>query len=117
MRFVPVCDADELWVGEMFAYAVEGRAVLLARLEDGYHAVADRCPHQEVSLSEGELAGGVLTCRAHRGAGEGLGRLRVVDRPRRAGAGRRRPWGWDGGAAACPDLLVPRHRLRSVDPL
>lgn len=66
MRWVAVCDADELWVGEMFAYAVEGRAVLLARLQDGFHAVADRCPHQDVSLSEGELAGGVLTCRAHR---------------------------------------------------
>lgn len=61
-RAVP---ADELWIGEMRGLSLNGRRVLLLRTEDGYRAFEDRCAHLGVRLSEGTLAGCVLTCRAH----------------------------------------------------
>jgi toluene monooxygenase system ferredoxin subunit len=55
----------ELWDGEMQACRIDGRPVLLLKLDGRVCAYADRCAHQGVPLSEGELADGVLTCRAH----------------------------------------------------
>jgi toluene monooxygenase system ferredoxin subunit len=57
--------ADELWIGEMKGVLVDGRRVLVLRLEDGVFAYEDRCAHLGVPLSEGTLEAGVLTCRAH----------------------------------------------------
>lgn len=56
---------NDLWIGEMRGIAVNGRRVLLLRLEEGVFAYEDRCAHLGVPLSEGSLADGVLTCRAH----------------------------------------------------
>jgi nitrite reductase/ring-hydroxylating ferredoxin subunit len=56
---------DDLWDGEMRGYRVAGACVLLVRIGDGVRAYADRCPHLGVRLSEGDLADGVITCRAH----------------------------------------------------
>jgi nitrite reductase/ring-hydroxylating ferredoxin subunit len=63
---VEVCGADELWDGEMACVRVGDAAVLLVKLDGRFHAYQARCPHQGVALAEGELEGGVLTCRAHR---------------------------------------------------
>jgi toluene monooxygenase system ferredoxin subunit len=57
--------ADELWVGEMRGLSLNGRRVLLVRTDQGYSAFEDRCAHLGVRLSEGALAGCVITCRAH----------------------------------------------------
>lgn len=56
----------ELWVGEMRGVDVAGCPVLLVRHEHGISAFQDRCPHQGFRLSQGELAGGVITCPVHR---------------------------------------------------
>ena len=56
---------DELRIGEMKGVVIDGRPVLLVRLDDGIRAYADRCSHQGVRLSEGRLAGHELTCHAH----------------------------------------------------
>jgi nitrite reductase/ring-hydroxylating ferredoxin subunit len=63
---VELCNADELWDGEMACFRVGGAAVLLVKLDGRFHAYQGRCPHQGVALVEGELDGGLLTCRAHR---------------------------------------------------
>jgi toluene monooxygenase system ferredoxin subunit len=55
----------ELWDSEMQACRIDGRPVLLLKLDGRICAYADRCAHQGVPLSEGELADGVLICRAH----------------------------------------------------
>jgi toluene monooxygenase system ferredoxin subunit len=65
---VTLCRAlssDELWIGEMRGLSLNGRRVLVLRTEGGYAAFEDRCAHLGVRLSEGELSGCVLTCRAH----------------------------------------------------
>ena len=55
----------ELRIGEMKGVVLDGKPVLLVRLEDGVRAYADRCSHQGVRLSEGRLEGNRLTCHAH----------------------------------------------------
>lgn len=59
-----LCESD-LWVGEMRGVELGGCPVLIVRHEQGVAAYRDRCPHQGYPLSEGELSGGVITCRAH----------------------------------------------------
>jgi nitrite reductase/ring-hydroxylating ferredoxin subunit len=63
--FVAIADTDELWDSEMGSYDLDGREILLIRLDGEYHAFDGSCPHQGTSLADGALEGGVLTCSAH----------------------------------------------------
>jgi toluene monooxygenase system ferredoxin subunit len=61
-----VCQLEDLWEGEMAEFEVAGTRVLLVHAGGGHlTAIQPLCPHQRVRLVEGELAGTVLTCRAH----------------------------------------------------
>jgi toluene monooxygenase system ferredoxin subunit len=64
--FIEVCRVDDLWIGEMQKCDLGAHSVLLLNVDGELHAYGDRCPHQGVSLSEGEFDGSRLTCRAHR---------------------------------------------------
>jgi len=65
MAFTKVASLDDLWSGEMLACVVDGRRVVVIRLDDDTYAYEDRCAHLGVALSEGCLEGHVLTCQAH----------------------------------------------------
>ena len=66
-KFHRVCNEDDLWQGEMTSHEVEGVEILLVHTYGGeIKALQGKCPHQQVSLIEGELDGDVLTCMAHR---------------------------------------------------
>jgi toluene monooxygenase system ferredoxin subunit len=63
--FADIADEGDLWDGEMESYDLDGREILLIRLDGEYHAYDGACPHQSTSLSAGTLDGGLLTCSAH----------------------------------------------------
>ena len=63
--FCAIAAADDLWDGEMESYELDGREILLVRLDGEYHAYDGACPHQSTSLALGALDGSVLTCSAH----------------------------------------------------
>lgn len=63
--FVPIAAASDLWDDEMEAYDVGDEEVLLLKINGQIHAYDGICPHQSISLVEGDLEKGVLTCRAH----------------------------------------------------
>ncbi|WP_156296909.1 Rieske 2Fe-2S domain-containing protein [Mycobacterium paragordonae] len=63
--FVELVDVDELWDGEMESFDVGDEEVLLVKVDGQVRAYDGICPHQGASLVEGELADGVVTCRAH----------------------------------------------------
>ena len=44
---------------------VDGTAVLLARLDDGVHAVSGTCTHYGAALAEGLVADGEIRCPWH----------------------------------------------------
>ena len=57
--------AEEAPVGFLRRVEVEGAAVCLGRTADGWVAFQDTCTHEECSLSDGELEGGVIVCPCH----------------------------------------------------
>lgn len=63
--FVELTEVDSLWDGEMEAFDVGDEEVLVVKVDGQVRAYDGICPHQSVSLVEGELENGVLTCRAH----------------------------------------------------
>jgi len=65
MGNIDVAAENELAVGTMKAVSVEGQEVLLARTQDGFHAVGNICPHMKGKLSKGKLEGNIVTCPRH----------------------------------------------------
>jgi toluene monooxygenase system ferredoxin subunit len=61
-----VCAAGELREGDMAAFFVEGREVLVLRDARGVlHAMDGLCPHEDTPLVDGDFDGAVLTCLSH----------------------------------------------------
>jgi 3-phenylpropionate/trans-cinnamate dioxygenase ferredoxin subunit len=52
---IRVCSLDELEPNSARRVEVEGVAVALVRIDDDVYAIGDRCTHQDISLSEGEV--------------------------------------------------------------
>jgi len=50
-----LCRTDELSSGEARRFTIEGHRIALVRTEDEFHAIADRCSHEDYSLAEGEV--------------------------------------------------------------
>lgn len=66
MSFQHVCSVDDVWEGEMQAFPVDGKQVLIVNAEGGtLRAFDGTCPHQDYPLKEGALEGNVLTCSMH----------------------------------------------------
>ncbi len=57
--------AEEAPVGFLRRVEVEGSFVCLGRTADGWVAFQDACTHEECSLADGELEGGVIVCPCH----------------------------------------------------
>jgi 3-phenylpropionate/trans-cinnamate dioxygenase ferredoxin subunit len=54
-RFVRACALDEVAPGTAVHVEVEGIGLALVRIGDDVYALADRCSHANVPLSEGEV--------------------------------------------------------------
>jgi 3-phenylpropionate/trans-cinnamate dioxygenase ferredoxin component len=52
---VRLCGESELSSGQARRFDVAGHRIALVRTEDEFHAVADRCSHEDFSLAEGEV--------------------------------------------------------------
>jgi 3-phenylpropionate/trans-cinnamate dioxygenase ferredoxin subunit len=52
---VMLCKIDELSSGQARRFDVAGHRIALVRTEDEFHAIADRCSHEDYSLAEGEV--------------------------------------------------------------
>ena len=57
--------AEEAPVGFLRRVEVDGAAVCLGRTAGGWVAFQDECTHEECSLADGELEGGVIVCPCH----------------------------------------------------
>jgi 3-phenylpropionate/trans-cinnamate dioxygenase ferredoxin component len=57
--------ADAIAPGTMKGYEVDGRRVLVARVDDTYYALDAKCPHLGGDLSRGKLNGYEVTCPRH----------------------------------------------------
>ena len=57
--------ADEVEADEARAVTIGALDIAIARDGDDFYALQDLCSHAAVSLSEGEVAGGVIECWLH----------------------------------------------------
>ncbi len=64
---VRVCALTDVVPGELRAFTVTGVTwpVIVTTVDDALVAVAGVCPHEDVSLAEGDLDGPVLVCPGH----------------------------------------------------
>lgn len=68
LRWCEVADVGEVWEGEVLDFEVEGEQVMVAHLLGGdLRAFQGMCPHQEISLLDGEWDPDTseLTCGGH----------------------------------------------------
>ena len=63
--FERVLAVSELEVGEMRRVEVQGTAVVLCHVDEGFFAVDDMCSHAEAKMSEGRLRGCRILCPLH----------------------------------------------------
>ncbi|WP_067673207.1 Rieske (2Fe-2S) protein [Nocardia miyunensis] len=56
---------DDLWEGDLMGVIVDGKPVVLVNIDGTVYAYANRCPHQEFELSDGDLEETTLTCSRH----------------------------------------------------
>ncbi len=52
---VRLCAVDDLVSGQARRFDVAGLRVALVRVGDEFHAVGDRCSHEDFSLADGEV--------------------------------------------------------------
>jgi 3-phenylpropionate/trans-cinnamate dioxygenase ferredoxin component len=52
-----LCPLDELAPGTARRFDVAGHRIAVVRVDDDVYAIGDRCSHQDISLSEGEVLG------------------------------------------------------------
>lgn len=62
-RLCPLEDAPK--PGAAASFAAAGKAIALFNIAGQYHAIEDSCPHMYFPLSDGDVAGCVVTCAYH----------------------------------------------------
>lgn len=60
-----VVHLDELAENHAYRVVLEDQPILLTKISGEPHAVADTCPHNGASLSEGVIKDGCVTCPWH----------------------------------------------------
>lgn len=64
-EYLRACDVDEVAEGTALACLVAGKPVAVVRSGGDFYAVADRCSHANVALSEGEVEDATIECWLH----------------------------------------------------
>jgi 3-phenylpropionate/trans-cinnamate dioxygenase ferredoxin component len=64
-ELIPVAKVTDLLDGTMKKIRAEGYDLLLTRIKEKYYCTDAYCPHLGGDLSQGNLAGTVLTCPLH----------------------------------------------------
>ncbi|MDT4833075.1 Ferredoxin CarAc [compost metagenome] len=63
--FIAVLDSSELGDGDSRAVHVHGQSILICRSGDQFHAISNRCTHQQRELEGGRVRGHFISCPVH----------------------------------------------------
>lgn len=64
-KWIDIPDAADLDNGQRRCANIDGKQIVIAKVDDAVCAFEDECPHAGLPLGEGELAGRVITCPYH----------------------------------------------------
>ena len=62
---VPIGEASEVPPGTLKTFDAAGRSIVVARVGDGFCAVAAKCPHMGGPMVKGRLDGDAIVCPTH----------------------------------------------------
>jgi 3-phenylpropionate/trans-cinnamate dioxygenase ferredoxin subunit len=65
LTLVRVAKTSEIPQGQMKAFKLEEKEILIANVNGNYYAIANRCTHKNGDLSKGSLEGNIVTCPVH----------------------------------------------------
>lgn len=65
MAKIKVAAAADVSTDKALKTSADGQSVLVAKVGDGYCAIANKCPHLGLPMAKGKLENGVLTCPFH----------------------------------------------------
>ncbi len=63
--WIDVASEDALTVGDHLVVDVEGVEVVIFKLEDGFYALEDVCPHDGAEIASGHIEGDEIVCPRH----------------------------------------------------
>jgi 3-phenylpropionate/trans-cinnamate dioxygenase ferredoxin subunit len=63
--YIKVCQLSELKENNAVPFDVNGKSVLLARMEDKVFAVENNCTHMDEPIGEGKVTNGEIQCPRH----------------------------------------------------
>ena len=64
-KLVKIAEIKDLSPGQAAAFDLEGQRIALFNVEGTFYAIGDTCPHRSGPLSEGSVAGTIVTCPWH----------------------------------------------------
>jgi 3-phenylpropionate/trans-cinnamate dioxygenase ferredoxin component len=64
-KFVAIGPASAIEPGKFADFKLEGASILVVNCNGQYHAIEDRCTHDDGSLAEGRLYGCEIECPRH----------------------------------------------------
>jgi 3-phenylpropionate/trans-cinnamate dioxygenase ferredoxin subunit len=62
---IKIGTTDEFTARNWKAVRIEGRRILVVKLDDGFHAIDELCSHEEESLAGGYIDGVEIECPRH----------------------------------------------------
>lgn len=62
MDYVEIAKTDEIWAGNMKAFVIQGKDILVANHEGKYYAIDNECTHMKGELAKGKIEGKIVTC-------------------------------------------------------
>ena len=65
LTLVKVAEISEIGRGQMKAFKLAEKEILVVNVNGNYYAIANRCTHKNGDLSKGSLDGNVVTCPVH----------------------------------------------------
>ena len=65
MTKIKIAAAADVSADKALKTKANDQAVLVAKVGDGYCAIANKCPHLGLPMAKGKLENGVLTCPFH----------------------------------------------------
>ena len=65
MTKTKIAAASDVSADKVLKSSANGQAVLVAKVGDGYCAVANKCPHLGLPMAKGKFENGVITCPFH----------------------------------------------------
>ena len=63
--YVRIATTEEISLGTMKRFDIDGHAILVANIGGRYYAVDDTCTHEDASLASGSLKGELVKCPLH----------------------------------------------------